>query len=36
MDRGVVRVVGLPRMDCRMLGWLSCRMMAGGVAIVDG
>jgi len=31
MDRGVVRGVVRPRMGCRMLGWLSFRMMVGGV-----
>jgi len=33
MDRGVVPGVDLPRMGCHMLGWLSCRMMMGGVAM---
>ena len=30
MGRGVVRGVDLPRMGCRMLGSLSCRMMGAG------
>jgi len=33
LDRGVVRVVDRPRMDCRMLGSLSCRMIFSEVAM---
>jgi len=35
MDRGVVREGDRPRMDYRMLGWLSCRMMVKWRVNVD-